>query len=507
MPNNIAYLKTVYNQGDYTVPRVHVTNLTRPLSREPAGYAGVVAIIGAFPSEEQEVLAFTSYEAILQHYGIEENTSAEAAFDGLRAAKQILRSQNHAATRGASSVIVANITSFNRSSEKLDDDKTYAQILDEIIAENQDATYEDLFRELSEYHIAAVEDDPTTDENEEAPEQVVNFYQTTMTGKKLTQALNRLYTEQFDFIFPASLFASVEFTVEVEDDSEAGNSTGEIEVQGQEAYKAIQNFLNDEFRLQRPAQFVAPLQTRNYVPPRRVEDATLREKANINQNINIADVRSYYEVFHEDVFSLGGFYTQRIKIQYNGEATNLDLLETAAYMQGFIASLPVGASLTYNKTIPGVVGVIDEMSVGPNDTGYLLAQLGFPVIVCKKRNALMNTSEYCVLNSSLPCGFDISQIRAVSYLIKQYDLQQFLGLPNSAATRAQIGAELATTNANVMSDVDIIDSIDTSNIYVPERNGRLCPQEVYIECHVIVHGVIIVINLGVNMEESIGVQE
>jgi hypothetical protein len=172
-------------------------------------------------------------------------------------------------------------------------------------------------------------------------------------------------------------------------------------------------------------------------------------------------------------------------------------------MVGYIASIKVECPLTY-RTVPGITGVYDELCVGPHDTGYFLANKGFPIIICKLRDSVSHVSEYCVLNSTLPAGFDLAQVRAVTYLIKQYNLQQFLGLPNNDSVRAQIGAEVTTVNKQVMADVSIIDEINTSNPYIPERDGKLCPQEVYIDLNVIVHGVIIVINLGVNMEQYSG---
>ena len=524
MVNNIAYLKTVYKQGDYNVPRIHVENLTRAIGRKSSGYAGVVAVIGAFPNNDSEVRSFSSYDKILNYYGVDEGTETEKLFNGLLACKQILRTRNHSSQEGASAVIVANITQFTDEMNELLDLTANAQIMDD---------QGKIYKELSNYQLKdengntvklvfpSAQDTPNTSTSEEnvTTFDVSTAYDTTFTADKLNRALNRLYTENFDLIFTADDFSSTYVTTEetqavVETGSTEGTGEGEDEDEPTtsttttvvskevkylspfEAAKLIKDFLADEFRLQRPAQYIAPFRTED-----RDTSADNTATLNIMERINEQEIESMSSLFEEDVFGCGGFYTQRLFIDFQKEP--LSLLESASYMTGFLASLRVEAPLTY-RTIPGVTGVYDEATVGPQDTGYFLTNMGFPVIVCKLRDSVAQIADYCVLNSTLPCGFDIAQVRAVTYLIKQYNLQQFLGLPNNESTRAQIGAEITVINKKVMEDVNIIQEIVASSPYIPERDGKLCPKEVYIDLNVIVNGVIIVINLGVNMEEYQG---
>ena len=491
MVNSIAYLKSIYKENDYTVPRIHVTNLTHSLNKDAAGFAGVVAIVGAFPNNDHDIQAFSSYDSMLRYYGVEEGTAVEKAFNGLLAAKQILRTRGHSEEDGASAVLIANITEYT---------DTALTTINTYDSTHKDAPLMDdkgkIYRELTSFEGLNVALDTA--------------YDKVITKERLVQALNKLYTENFDFIFTADDFTATKTTVSNvtvqtgEGDDEEGDepttsttstSTTEKVITPLEVAVEIQKFLQDEFRLQRPAQYIAPLITQ----PR--ANAGNTATVNVDESINEEDIKAMYALFKDDVFSCGGFYTQRIFIDYAQEP--LSLIETAAYITGYIAATRIEQPLTY-QTIPGITGVYDELSVGKNDTGYLLANMGFPVIVCKLRNSIAQTAQYCVLNSQLPSGYDLAQIRAVSYLIKQYDLQQFLGLPNDEATRAQIGAELSMVNKRVMQDVAIIDEITTSNPIVPERNGKACPREVYIELNVVVHGVIIVIQLGVNMEEYSG---
>ena len=491
MVNSIAYLKSIYQPTDYTVPRIHVTNLTRALNRDNAGYAGIVAVIGAFPGNDDNIQPFSSYEQMLRYYNVEEGTDAEKAFNGLLACKQILRTRKHSSINGASAVLVANITTLTDEAKNLI--HTYES------TEGNGKIMDDkgkVYKELTSIEGLGASLD--------------NAYKKVLTKEKLMQALNKLYTENFDFLFTADDFSqeSTTSTIETteaggEGNEGTGSSTQTSESSAEEetfltpltAAQEVQKFLQDEFRLQRPAQYIAPLVTSSR------DDTGNEATVNVDENINEQEIEGMYQLFKDDVFSCGGFYTQRICI--DNSTTPLSVIETAAYLTGHIAATRIERPITF-QTIPGVTDVYDELSIGQQDTGYLLASKGFPVIVCKLRNSVAQIAEYCVLNSQLPSGYDLAQVRAVSYLIKQYDLQQFLGLPNDEATRAQIGAELSMVNKRVMQDVSIIDEITTSNPIIPERDGKPCPREVYIELNVVVHGVIIVVHLGVNMEEYSG---
>lgn len=503
MVNTIAYLKDIYNKGDYVVPRVHVTNKVEVKTTEP-GRAGTVAVVGAFPTGCTQIKSFSSYKSMLASFGLEEGDGAIEHFNGLKACRYMFHDSNSAIT-GATEILIVNIseeTEKGRSNAKglgydPDEGTWYGYVGNDV----QDAK--------TEIKTIKATQDNTGDGQVTADDDLVwhydysddDLYDTKLTFAKLRGALNRLYGEIFDLLFVADTFEDIanDKTLKIEG-SEEGTTITPADAQERRrlAYQECDNFLGSEFQMQRPSQLVAPLLTDVPQASSTTNGGVVSSSKAYNQSttINIDQAKDICNIFRTSVFNYGELIAQRIYIHYGTQP--LSLVESAAYICGFMAGLNVGTPLTF-RTIPGVTGVTEELSVGSVDPGYALAKAGIGVIV----NKIRNTQEYCVLNSTSPSGYDVAQIRAVAYLIRQYDLQQYLGMPNNESTRANLAADLQIVNQRVLGEIPIIESIDTSNISVPtDDSGAPIPEEVYIELHVVVHGVLIVIDLGVVMEKG-----
>lgn len=480
MANNIAYLKDIYDSHDYTVPRIHVSNQTQIVKKHP-GKAGIVAIIGAFPNNSREIRSYTSYKTLLRDYGIEPGTSIEKYFDGLCSAKYILNDAR--ADVGATEILVCNITDYTEKGNKAKDsiikwdkdtDAWYAEI-------NTYAHYST----PADQEIGDGEEPPLVSDEDKANFKPEEYYDTKLTFEKLQKALNQLYGEIFDLLFVADTFENI-----VGAKHTVGDKEEEYDITA--PYIECEEFLSSEFQLQRPSQLVAPLVAKYPNENGPNTSSIYNESKSICPEV----AQKVAEVFEKSVFNFG--YLNMQQLYLHTESVKLSLIESTAYICGYMAGLNVGQPLTF-QTIPGVCGVDEELYVGPNDAGYKLTQMGLPIIV----NKIRKTREYCVLNSMTPSGYDIAQIRSVSYLIKQYDLQKYLGMTNSDSVRSKIAVDMNVVNQRVMSEVNIIDSIDSDNIIVPTlEDGTKLPHELYIELNVVVHGVLILIDLGVNMTEG-----
>ncbi len=500
MVNNIAYLKSIYDKGDYVVPRVHVTNKVEIKTTEP-GVAGTVAVVGAFPTGSKQIKSFTSYKSMLNAFNLEEGDEAINHFNGLKACKYLFHDGN-TSVKGASEVIIANITD--------ETDKGRANAKGLGYDPDEGTWYGYVGNDVQNKKSAVITTKSTEDSGNDGTSDTYTWdykytdsdlYETKMTFPKLRGALNNLYGEIFDILFIADAFEDIAKGEDLKVEGEDGAVSIYTTTQDKRlaSYRECDNFLGSEFQMQRPSQLVAPLVTD--APKTSSTTSTsgvISSSTAYNQSttIDINQAKEVLEVFRDSVFNYGELIAQRIYTHYSSKP--LDIISSAAYICGFMAGINVGNPLTF-KTIPGVTGVTEELSVSPLDPGYALAKEGLGVIV----NKIRNTQEYCILNSTGPSNYDIAQIRAVAYLIKQYDLQQYLGMPNNASTRDNLSADLAIVNQRVLEEVDIIDTIDTSNIIVPtDDSGTPIPEELYIELNVVVHGVLIVIDLGVNMEKG-----
>lgn len=114
------------------------------------------------------------------------------------------------------------------------------------------------------------------------------------------------------------------------------------------------------------------------------------------------------------------------------------LMESGALMTGFIASNILGLSLT-NKIVPDVDELDTELTFGAGDDGYKLVQNGYTIF--KITNRL--DSEVQIVNGRQFNGFDGYINRVTNAIIRDFNLEQFLGAVNNNPTLMSVQAECA----------------------------------------------------------------
>lgn len=114
------------------------------------------------------------------------------------------------------------------------------------------------------------------------------------------------------------------------------------------------------------------------------------------------------------------------------------LMESAALMCGYIAGNVLGMSLT-NKIIPDVDELGTELTFGTGDDGYELVKKGYTIF--KITNRL--DSEVQIINGKQFNGFDGYINRVTNAIIRDFNLEAFLGAINSNPTLMSVQAECA----------------------------------------------------------------
>lgn len=429
-----------YKDGNYIVPRIKVQNQTTKINNS-TNRGGRVALIGAFPSEDVGIHSFATLRDLRKFYGITSGTTSETEFEGAKACARIFMDGVNGC-KGATEVITCNIATKKKSSG--DDSITVKGNVSQADGTSTgDLTY-------------AVSSD----------------YDLTLTYEKLSAALSKLKGESFDILFVADTFQDLgdqkEFSVSSDDPKCLPG------------FRKVNKFLADEFELQRPSQLVAPL----YVGA----GTTTSENGLNEEAINLTKAKTVANLFVDNPYLLDGLYWQTFNLDLTSGVYACDLIESAAHMCGFIAATYVEDSLT-RKDIPGILKVNEEVYFGEDNLGYQLTEAGIHVIRTKSRT----DNSYCVNNSMLPSEYDISHIRSISYLIKQYDLESILGEHNSIGNIESFKAQLKAVNKQVMESLSIFNSIDTDDMEVVNSH------ELLINLKVDMAGVIIVVDLGVNM--------
>lgn len=181
-----------------------------------------------------------------------------------------------------------------------------------------------------------------------------------------------------------------------------------------------------------------------------------------------------------------GLLTQSFTL---ADGTELDVLLSSAYYTGIIASLNVGNSMTM-KTIDGVVGVAPELSFETGGDGKTLLEAGITTVKCANRNE----SRYVVVNSEQPNGLDLYINRTRDFVIKQFNLHQFLGNRNLQPTLNEIKQELDRVKDMCVNTLDLLEDIE----YTVERKDAHCV-DVYIDSLVFA-GLITEIDVFVKIE-------
>lgn len=146
---------------------------------------------------------------------------------------------------------------------------------------------------------------------------------------------------------------------------------------------------------------------------------------------------------------------------YNG----LSLNQSAALMAGYIASLPVGNSLTY-KNIPLINRVSPEYSTEAGEIGAKLLELSVPFI--RPRNRL--SQDYLCVNSELPDGYDLYINRVRDYVINRIEAERLLGDkidPNDLESAAMI---VENVKEECVDDLKLLVDI----IYRVEKTSSKC---------------------------------
>lgn len=146
---------------------------------------------------------------------------------------------------------------------------------------------------------------------------------------------------------------------------------------------------------------------------------------------------------------------------YNG----LSLNQSAALMAGYIASLPVGNSLTY-KNIPLINRVSPEYSTEAGEIGAKLLELSVPFI--RPRNRL--SQDYFCVNSELPDGYDLYINRVRDYVINRIEAERLLGDkidPNDLESAAMI---VENVKEECVDDLKLLVDI----IYRVEKTSSKC---------------------------------
>ena len=134
--------------------------------------------------------------------------------------------------------------------------------------------------------------------------------------------------------------------------------------------------------------------------------------------------------------------------------TSYDLLYSAAYYCGLIAGLYVGNSMT-NKRVNGVTGVTPELSFETAGDGKTLLEAGITTFKCQDRN----TNTYVVVNSEQPNELDLYINRVRDYVVKEMNLNRFLGDRNRPKTLNQVIQELDRIKYNCVDTLDLLKDI------------------------------------------------
>lgn len=225
-----------------------------------------------------------------------------------------------------------------------------------------------------------------------------------ITSTKLATALSSIKGENYDILFIADNLDDAGFT-------------------------AIKTFEDSEYDLQKPIGLVAPL----------VRDNTTASIATAN------------------IFNTGGLFgliNQQYKSKYYDN--NLDVIESAAYYTGILCGLKVNQSMTM-KELPGVTGLVTEYGFDTGEDGRLLMNAGITLAKILDR---INNKVY-IVKTLLPNGHDVSTERAVNYMIKGFQLVDFLGDPSNTKSLSSIEGEVESRKQTYL-EMDLANDISAT---------------------------------------------
>lgn len=282
-------------------------------------------------------------------------------------------------------------------------------------------------------------------------------------------------------------------------------------------YDYILDFVDNEFTNHRPVNYIGAIKTRNGDTPEGLhndiaslglgsdmlkvfsdkyevqeEDSDykkeLRTPTNADPYANIEtwgalDIAKIFTRTTNELSTCGLFYQRGVI-----NDVEVDEMELAAHMCGWICSININQDLTY-QTIPALTDVEEEAYLGKNDAGTLLNQAGIQVIRPKSR--LDNT--WYVNNSIQPTGWHTNHVRSVTYLLKRLQFESGLGINNFTTNLEAYRAVLDATAKEVLDECDIIRSVEVGDIEVINN------YHIYVPISIVLAGVVTLINVGVSM--------
>lgn len=195
------------------------------------------------------------------------------------------------------------------------------------------------------------------------------------------------------------------------------------------------------------------------------------------------DIADLFTRETNELSTCGLFYQRGI---INGE--EVDEIELAAHMCGWICSINIAQDLTY-KTIPGLTAVNEEAYLGELDAGNILNQHGIQVI--RPKNRLSKT--FYVNNSIQPAGWHTNHVRSVTYLLKKLSFEDGLGINNFTTNVETFRAMLETIAKEVLAECDVIRSVTIGEVEV------ISHYHIFVPIDIVLSGVITRINIGVSM--------
>jgi len=150
-----------------------------------------------------------------------------------------------------------------------------------------------------------------------------------------------------------------------------------------------------------------------------------------------------------------GLIVQQLKLA--DKKQTLNVLNSSAYYCGLVAGMNVGNTMTM-KTLDGVIGVTPEYTFETGDDGKALLEAGVTTVRCTDRG----NERYVVVNSEQPNGLDLYINRTRDFVVKQFQLHDFLGERNNEATLSEIKQEVDRVKAMCVDTLDLLEDIEYS---------------------------------------------
>ena len=180
---------------------------------------------------------------------------------------------------------------------------------------------------------------------------------------------------------------------------------------------------------------------------------------------------------------------QIITQSFTVDEVEYSLEESSAYYCGIIAGLGVGNSMTM-KELPNVNKVSPEYTFETGSDGKALIDNNYTIVKCQDRV----NDKYVIVNSECPNGYDLYINRVRDYVIKQFNLTDFLGRINHKATINEIKQEASRVKNLCCNSLNLLEDIE----YRVEKKTADCV-EIYLD-RMVFDGIITKINVYVNIE-------